>query len=516
MAMIRKLSILVAFVFVGCSQRENPSSFLQTPLFEAVQEAAVFPDSKTFADAVPKRPLADILAEYQDNQAQAGFDLRAFVISNFEVPQSVSKPELAPEQDLELHLLHLWDSLTRPADRAVAGSTLVPLPNAYVVPGGRFREIYYWDSYFTMLGLQAHGRYDLIRNMVDNFAFLIDSVGHIPNGNRTYYLSRSQPPFFALMVSLLAHHDSLATQRYLPQLEKEHAFWMKGKEQLTNPGQSVNRVVVMPDGSLLNRYWDDLPEPRPEAYKEDVEIQRQSGRSASDVYRHLKAGAESGWDFSSRWFDDGQSLKTIRTTDFVPVDLNCLLYYSERLIARTYRKMGKDSLARHFRRAASQRSKAILTYMWDPKVGYFFDYDFTQSTQSKHRTLAGVFPMFVGLTDDVEASAIAKVLETDFLKPGGLTTTLVNSGQQWDAPNGWAPLQWVSYQGLINYGQTSVAEEIRARWTRQNERVYRQTGKMMEKYNVMDTTLVAGGGEYPNQDGFGWTNGVYLAMKKRP
>jgi len=367
-----------------------------------------------------------------------------------------------------------------------------------------------------MLGLQAHGRYDLIRNMLDNFAFLIDSVGHIPNGNRTYYLSRSQPPFFALMVSLLAHHDSLANQRYLPQLEKEHAFWMKGKEQLTNPGQSMNRVVVMPDGSLLNRYWDDLPEPRPEAYKEDVEIQRQSGRSASDVYRHLKAGAESGWDFSSRWFDEGQSLKTIRTTDFVRVDLNCLLYYSERLIARTYRKMGKDSLAMHFRRAASQRSKAILTYMWDPKVGYFFDYDFMQSTQSKHRTLAGVFPMFVGLTDDVEASAIAKVLEKDFLKPGGLTTTLVNSGQQWDAPNGWAPLQWVSYQGLINYGQTSLAEEIRARWTRQNERVYRQTGKMMEKYNVMDTTLVAGGGEYPNQDGFGWTNGVYLAMKKRP
>lgn len=516
MAMMRKLSILVAVVLVGCSQREKPSSFLQTPLFEAVQEAAIFPDSKTFADAVPKRPLADILDEYQDNQGQAGFDLRAFAISNFEVPQSVSKPQLAPEQDLELHLLHLWDSLTRPADRAVAGSTLVPLPNAYVVPGGRFREIYYWDSYFTMLGLQAHGRYDLIRNMVDNFAFLIDSVGHIPNGNRTYYLSRSQPPFFALMVSLLAHHDSLATQRYLPQLEKEHAFWMKGKEQLTNPGQSMNRVVVMPDGSLLNRYWDDLPEPRPEAYKEDVEIQRQAGRSATEVYRHLKAGAESGWDFSSRWLDDGQSLKTIHTTDFVPVDLNCLLFYLEITLSKSFELDNQPDKAREFRLMANARRRAILTFMWDPEREFFVDYDITRKGYSSSTTLAGMFPLFIGFPQRDLAEKAARIIERDFLKPGGLTTTLVNSGQQWDAPNGWAPLQWVSYQGLINYGQTSLAEEIRARWTRQNERVYRQTGKMMEKYNVMDTTLVAGGGEYPNQDGFGWTNGVYLAMKKRP
>lgn len=514
--MKNRIAVLLVLLVIACSQNEQPATFLNTPLFPAVQQAAIFPDSKTFADALPRRPLADILQDYDERKGESGFNLKSFIDENFIVPVPYARREETPEVDLELHLRHLWDSLTRPADRPVAGSTLVPLPHPYVVPGGRFREIYYWDSYFTMLGLQVHDRYDLIRNMVNNFAFLIDSVGHIPNGNRTYYLSRSQPPFFALMVNLLADRDSAALLHYLPQLEKEHAFWMKGRENVQNPGDVANRVVMMPDGTILNRYWDDLPEPRPEAHKEDVEIQHQSGRSATDVYRHLKAGAESGWDFSSRWFDDGKTLQTIRTTDFVPVDLNCLLYYSERMIAQAYRQLGNDSLARKFRRSASRRSKAILTYMWEPSVGYFFDYDFVKLARSGSATLAGAFPMFVDLADDVEAAAMARVLERDFLKPGGLTTTLVNSGQQWDAPNGWAPLQWIAYKGLRNYRQERLAEEIRVRWTRQNERVYRQTGKMMEKYNVMDTTLVAGGGEYPNQDGFGWTNGVYLAMKKHP
>ncbi|MFN5169445.1 MAG: alpha,alpha-trehalase TreA [Cyclobacteriaceae bacterium] len=514
--MKNRIAVLLVLLVIACSQNEQPATFLNTPLFPAVQQAAIFPDSKTFADAVPTRPLADILQDYDERKGESGFNLKSFIDENFIVPVSYARREETPEADLELHLSHLWDSLTRPADRPVAGSTLVPLPHPYVVPGGRFREIYYWDSYFTMLGLQVHDRYDLIRNMVNNFAFLIDSVGHIPNGNRTYYLNRSQPPFFALMVNLLADRDSAALLHYLPQLEKEHAFWMKGRENVQNPGDVANRVVMMPDGTILNRYWDDLPEPRPEAYKEDVEIQHQSGRSASDVYRHLKAGAESGWDFSSRWFDDGKTFQTIRTTDFVPVDLNCLLFQLETTISHAWHQKGNAERAREFRALAAGRRRAILTFMWNPEINFFVDYDFRSKSFSAARHLGGMFPFFMGFPQPDLSEKAAKVLEQDFLKPGGLTTTLVNSGQQWDAPNGWAPLQWIAYKGLRNYRQERLAEEIRVRWTRQNERVYRQTGKMMEKYNVMDTTLVAGGGEYPNQDGFGWTNGVYLAMKKRP
>jgi alpha,alpha-trehalase len=223
--------------------------------------------------------------------------------------------------------------LTRARDTAHANSSLIPLPNPYVVPGGRFREVYYWDSYFTMVGLVESGRRDLVRSMLDNFAHLIRTVGHIPNGNRTYYLSRSQPPYFAAMVGLYARAaDSVQALRYLDALEAEHTFWMTGATGL-RPGEAFRRVVRLPSGAVLNRYWDDRPEPRPEAYKPDFEIAR-SVRDADRerFYRNTKATAESGWDFSSRWMRDSSDLRTLETIDLVPVDLNSLLYHAERTI----------------------------------------------------------------------------------------------------------------------------------------------------------------------------------------
>src|SRR5439155_1757367 len=169
-------------------------------------------------------------------------------------------------QSMEEHIRALWPVLTRPPDTADAHSSLIPLPNPYIVPGGRFREVYYWDSYFTMLGLIESGRTDLVKSMLDNFAYLIRTVGHIPNGNRTYYLSRSQPPFFAAMVGLYARAtDTTHALQYLDALEAEHAFWMNGAERLApGAGQAYRRVVRLREGApLLNRYWDDLPEPRP-------------------------------------------------------------------------------------------------------------------------------------------------------------------------------------------------------------------------------------------------------------
>ena len=168
------------------------------------------------------------------------------------------------------HIKDLWTVLTRSPDSNDTHSTLIPLPKAYVVPGGRFREVYYWDSYFTMLGLVQSGRTDLVKSMLDNFAYLITQIGHIPNGNRTYYLTRSQPPYFAAMVGLFAHAtDTSQALPYLDALEKEYAFLMDGAESL-QPGQFYRRVVRMPDGTILNRYWDDLPGPRPEAYGREL------------------------------------------------------------------------------------------------------------------------------------------------------------------------------------------------------------------------------------------------------
>jgi alpha,alpha-trehalase len=185
-------------------------------------------------------------------------------------------------------------------------SSLLPLPHPYVVPGGRFREVYYWDSYFTMLGLEADGRHELVRDVVENFAFEIDCYGHVPTGNRSYYPSRSQPPFFSLMVDLVARREGDKSYvNYLPQLKAECDYWMDGFAALA-PNQGYRRVVRLADGTLLNRYWDDRPEPRDESYREDVKAGSERRADPAGVYRSLRAGAESGWDFSSRWLADGR------------------------------------------------------------------------------------------------------------------------------------------------------------------------------------------------------------------
>ncbi len=174
--------------------------------------------------------------------------------------------------------------LTRSTKNVEKWDSLLPLPESYVVPGGRFREIYYWDSYFTMLGLAESGHWDKVADMVANFGYEIDAWGHIPNGNRTYYLSRSQPPFFAFMVELLAQHEGDdALKEYLPQLQKEYTYWMEGVETL-QPGQQNQRVVKLEDGSVLNRYWDDRDTPRPESWVEDIATAKSNpNRPATEI-----------------------------------------------------------------------------------------------------------------------------------------------------------------------------------------------------------------------------------------
>ena len=415
---------------------------------------------------------------------------------------------------MEEHLTRLWSVLKRKPDQHNPNSSLIPLPNAYIVPGGRFSEIYYWDSYFTMLGLQAQGKYDVIENMADNFSFLIDSLGFVPNGNRNYYLGRSQPPFFSLMVKILEQKDSLATLHYLPILQKEYEFWMHGATELRQTGDAVEHVVRVADTVILNRYFDKIPEPRPEAYKEDFALAKNSTTDKSALYTHLRAAAESGWDFSSRWCTEGKGLESIHTTELIPVDLNCLLYHHELMMAKGLVLKGDDTGAEKLIRIADERKKAILKFCWNSETKFFFDYNFKDRKQATVKSLAAAFPLFFKIAAVEQAKSVAAVIKTEFLKPGGLITTLNTTGEQWDAPNGWAPLQWVTYRGLQHYSINDLAQDIKSRWLRQNLRVYKATGKMMEKYNVMDTTLTGGGGEYPNQDGFGWTNGVALAFMK--
>ena len=484
-------------------------------LFDAVQMARVFPDGKTFADCTAKIPPSEILKRYDEARKMSGFDLKKFVLEHFELPTSYSSEfNTDVSRPPAEHIQALWPVLTRPADTIRLGSTLLPLPKPYVVPGGRFGEVYYWDSYFTMLGLESAGKQDLIGNILDNFAYLIDTYGHIPNGNRAYYLSRSQPPFFSLMVKL-SEPDAQGKpswSRYLPQLEKEYAFWMDGADKLTEQNPTHRRVVLLEPEVVLNRYWDDRPAPRPESYREDLETANSiPSRPPQTMYRHIKAGAESGWDFSSRW-NVGTDLKDINTTDIIPVDLNCLLWHLESTLSKGFQEKGDAAKTEYYGKRAYLRERAIRKYFYDKPSGWYMDYDWTNRAPTGVLSLAGVYPLFFAIAEKDQADACAKMLEKTFLKAGGLVTTPNHTGQQWDAPNGWAPLQWMAIAGLREYGYTGLANTVKQRWVKLNTDVYRRTGKMLEKYNVEDLSLEAGGGEYPVQDGFGWTNGVLLRL----
>jgi len=518
--------------FLAAQQPATPDK-IYGQLFIDVQMQKILPDGKTFVDCTPKRKVTDILYDY-GLLKPTGEDLTKFITDNFNMPVSHQLNYVQKENDAAAHIKNLWTVLKRDADKAEAGSSLLPLPNAYIVPGGRFREIYYWDSYFTMLGLKESGEVNMIENMINNFAYLINTYGHIPNGNRSYYISRSQPPFFCLMVELLAGIKGNSVYKtYLPAMEKEYAYWMAGAAnvQVDIPFKSV---VKMKDGSVLNRYWDDSNTPRQESYKEDVEVSEAVAQelamrikvasskklkeildnSKANTNRHLRAGACSGWDFSSRWFADQSSIKTIETTNIIPVDLNSLLYSMETIIAKANLVAGNKKKQAMYRQKAARRKAAINKYCWQQKIGFFGDFNFVTNSPIQMVTAAGIYPLFMKIATPAQANACANTAKNLLVKDGGLVTTTNHAGQQWDAPNGWAPLQWMAVKGLTNYNQYDLAKTIATRWLALNDKVYIATGKMMEKYNVEDMSKLAGGGEYPSQDGFGWTNGVYLAFKK--
>ncbi len=503
--------ILVAgflLLTLSCKYSDRTSTKnLYHELVVQVQMQQVFPESKTFINAIPKVPKDSIAKQYEAQKNKNDFNLKSFVLTYYKLPPAPSTTYTSDTSvTVSTHIRRLWSVLTR-SDTSHIGS-LIPLPYPYVVPGGMFNEIYYWDSYFTFLGLQTDKRFDLINDMVGNFAYLIDKYGFIPNGNRKYFLSRSQPPFFSFMVELLSDikGDSVIV-RYLPELQKEYAYWMKGSDQLCKTNRAINNTVLLENGQILNRYWDYDDSPRPEAFRTDSLDALSATQGYKSYYRNIRAACESGWDFSSRWFKDGRSLSTIETTIILPVDLNVLLWNLEDVIAKGALLSNDTVLSKKFRQKANNRAELIRKVFWDEKAGFFMDYNFKTQKHTQCFSLAGAYPLFVPLATPDQAKQVAQKLKNDFLCQYGLVTTLTETGQQWDYPNGWAPLQWISIKGLKNYNYNELAKEIAGRWINGNVEWYRKTGKLVEKYNVV-SGIKGQGGQYPGQDGFGWTNGV--------
>ncbi|MEY2963695.1 MAG: hypothetical protein RL754_956 [Bacteroidota bacterium] len=460
-------------------------------LFIDLHQSGLWADEKAISDSILRKPAKAILEDYNAVKEDKDFDLKVFYETHFEKPEDPSSIFKADKKrSPEEHIDALWPYLRRESD-APERSTRIPLPKPYVVPGGRFQEIYYWDSYFTQLGLILSGKMDWVEDMLDNFAFLIDRFGHIPNGNRTYFLSRSQPPFFALMVENFAQNSNDGKRirnKYFDHILAEYNFW-------TRP----NRLK-----KGLAHYHDALNSPRVEMFGTDLNMMEKQ-KANPLLFQHLRAACESGWDFSSRWLADPNDLSTAETCDILPVDLNSLLYFYENWL---FEMTGSQT----FSSMAQQRLKSLQTLFFDVDSG-FHDYNHIKRQKTPVISAAMLFPLFVNAATELQANVVAQVVRHTLLQPGGLATTIEKTGQQWDAPNGWAPLQWIAVQGLVNYGHDALAEEIAERWIKTCDTIYEREGKFVEKYNVYEPENLTGGGEYELQDGFGWTNGVYLALK---
>ncbi|KAL3499182.1 hypothetical protein ACH5RR_038275 [Cinchona calisaya] len=405
--------------------------------------------------------------------------------------------------------------------------SLLPLPNPVIIPGSRFREVYYWDSYWIIRGLLASKMYDTAKGIVTNLISLINEFGYVLNGARAYYTNRSQPPLLSSMIFDIHNQtrDVEFVKISLPALLKEYQFWNSGNHKV---------IIQDAEGEVhnLSRYYAMWNTPRPESSSIDQETASKLSNicEKTQLYRELASAAESGWDFSSRWMRNASDPTTFSTTCVVPVDLNAFILKMELDIAFLANVTGDSSIAARFTEASRARQKAMNSIFWNAEKGQWFDYWLTETNTSKDAYIweaanqnqksfaSNFFPLWITLFHS-DVTMMEKVIQSfqtsGLLRPSGIATSLTNTGQQWDFPNGWAPLQHLIVEGLAMYGSeeaNSLAKDIAIRWIRTNYVAYQKTGAMHEKYDVEKCGEYGDGGEYKPQTGFGWSNGVVLAF----
>ncbi|XP_068570050.1 trehalase [Cebidichthys violaceus] len=509
------------------------------PILHQVQNAKLFDDDKYFVDMKLREAPDVVLSAFRNlsnespNITVPPAKLQEFLSAYFEEPgtefESWTPPdwhdkpkflEGIADQDLrnwaeKIHFL--WKSLGRKICAGVKDHpelySHIYTPHPVVVPGGRFRELYYWDSYWVINGLLLSEMTDTAHGMIQNFLYLVNRYGFVPNGGRIYYERRSQPPFLTLMVESYyqATKDKEFLRAALPALEQEYRFWMHNRS-----------VTVKVNGAehLLNRYHVQVGLPRPESYTDDLEL----AEGLTDAYKEqlwmdLKAGAESGWDFTSRWYMSGNgSLGETSTSQVLPTDLNALLCLNERTLASFHRILGDGDSAALYDQNAARRLEAIESVLWDAERGAWFD--FNLMTHSKHfefypSNLAPVWAQCYSRPEMGE-KAVQYLKESGALQfPNGVPTSLRESGQQWDYPNAWPPLQHMLIDGLSKLPSEDakqLAFDLAQRWIKTNWLAYMKYDAMFEKYDVNGDGKPGGGGEYEVQLGFGWTNGVALQL----
>ncbi|KAF6106823.1 trehalase [Phyllostomus discolor] len=371
------------------------------------------------------------------------------------------------------------------------------------------------DSYWVMEGLLLSEMPETVKGMLQNFLDLVQIYGHVPNGARVYYLQRSQPPLLTLMMDRYVTYtnDTAFLWDNIGTLALELDFWTKNRNISVNLGGK---------SYILNHYYVPYGGPRPESYSKDAELADtlpEGNREA--LWAELKAGAESGWDFSSRWLIGGPNpdlLSSIRTSKLVPVDLNAFLCQAEELMSNFYTSLGNDSQATKYRNLREQRLAALKAILWDEEKGVWFDYDLENRKKNREFYPSNLAPLWAGCFSDpgVVDKALKYLEDSQILTYRyGIPTSLRKTGRQWDFPNAWAPLQDLVIRGLAKSPSPrtqEVAFQLAQNWIRTNFDAYSQKAAMYEKYDISNGGQPGGGGEYEVQEGFGWTNGVVLML----
>eukprot|EP00933_Yihiella_yeosuensis_P033058 TRINITY_DN26769_c0_g1_i1.p1 TRINITY_DN26769_c0_g1~~TRINITY_DN26769_c0_g1_i1.p1 ORF type:complete len:600 (+),score=128.22 TRINITY_DN26769_c0_g1_i1:87-1886(+) len=527
------------------------------PVLHTVQQAHLFDDSKHFVDMPLKQDPEVVLAAFEKISDKKDREkLKAFVDEYFEdvgselqpwTPEDMqeSPPMLAAIKDAAmqkwaLSLNKLWASLGRKPSSNVAEKqqrhSSLPQPFPTVVPGGRFRETYYWDTYWVVRGLLVCGMLDTAIGVVENMLDSVRRFGFVPNGTRVYYLDRSQPPLLTDMALAVysASGNKTWLKEVLPVLEAEYNFWMSPRS---------GHMAELSSGQRLNVYQSARRGPRPESYSEDLETAMKAaslGRQPKEVYRGLCSGAESGWDFSTRWLSDGlggadmgkADLTTIQTHNIVPVDLNAFLLRVEQGLAFAHEELHgeKTSAVSSYRKAASNRRSLMNEYLWDSKSKSYRDFRLDVRQPSQVIALsdfsaalwAGLLgPDAADTSTDIAERMVASLQASGLLQSGGAASSSVNTKRetQWDAPNAWPPLQLMLIEGLEKLPASSqgpsLAEDLGRRWLSSCYAAYQKFGYMYEKYNADRPGEGGEGGEYDTQVGFGWSNGVVLVLLAR-
>jgi alpha,alpha-trehalase len=469
-----------------------------------------------------------------------------YLPANYPEPQSVK--QLATKCKITVkHLPQVITSLGSLDMSSSPDQGVLYLPNSYVVPGGFLNEMYGWDSYFIMVGLLRAGRLELARGMVENFFFEIEHYGGILNANRTYFLSRSQPPFLSSMVMALcdALPDPKTKRLWLeqsyPYIQRDHEMWTHGEKLAGNTGLSryydygegpVPEIATMHDSyyrdvfrylqaSLQAREYLAEPGKSPakligptftfEACQQNAGERGSCEKSpvnqfTADYYKGDRAMRESGFDISFRFGDFSGS-----THHYAPVCLNSLLYKEEMDMASISKLLGKTAEADEWTQRAQHRKELIDRYLWNPQAGMYFDYDFIEGKQSKYQYATTFYPMWVGAASPEQAKAVLANLKT-FEHTGGIAMSPYETGVQWDLPYGWAPVNFIDVESMRRYGFKQDADRAAHEWIDTVAKNYRQDNTIREKYDVVSGSkeFRATAGYKENVVGFGWTNAVVL------